>query len=532
MEETYDYIVIGAGSAGCVLANRLTESGRFRVLLLEAGPSDRNPVIHMPAGSPRLYRSAVDWSYYTEPQQALNGRRIYCPRGKTLGGSSSLNTMIYMRGRREDYDSWQQLGNPGWGYEQVLPYFKKSESYPGADPAFHGADGPLHVEKSNARYQNPLWTAFVAAGKEMGYEENTDFNAEKQEGFGLFDMTTREGRRQSTATAFLKPALKRSNLVVHTQSLVRYLIMEGMRAVGVEYKRGSESVRAYAAREVILAAGALNSPQILMRSGIGPAGHLREMGLQVLHDLPAVGQHLQDHPFAMLAWRCKPGAKGTLNTADTPWNILRYLMAKKGPLAAAFPAAGAFIRTQKDELLPDIELHFIAAWADDLHDYARRPRSQGYMITASLLRPHSKGSVHLSAPDPSAPPLIDPRLLGHEDDMRRMVAAFHFVQALGESEAFSPWRGHTEIPRKNLQETEDITHFLRERSATTYHPVGTCRMGQGADAVVDHRLKVHGIEGLRVADASVMPHIVAGNTNAPVIMIAEKAADAILADTY
>ena len=515
----YDYVIVGAGSAGCVLANRLTEDPHTRVLLLEAGGPDKKQEISIPAAFGKLFKTECDWAYYTEPQQRLFGRRLYWPRGKMLGGSSSMNAMIYVRGHRSDYDGWRDLGNEGWGFADVLPYFKKAEHQERGASEYHGTGGPLNV--ADLRTINPLSRAFVMAGFELGHPLNDDFNGPGQEGFGFYQVTQKGGRRCSAAAAYIKPALRRPNLTVRTHAQVTRLLLEGTRAAGVEYVQDGRTEQARAGREVILSGGAINSPQLLMLSGVGPADHLKHLGIAPVIDLPGVGRNLQDHPIVPVAYACTRPV--SLATAEAKLNIVNYLLFKKGPLTSNVAEAGGFVRTDARLPVPDLQFHFGPVYYLD-HGFTR-PEGHGFTIGPTLIRPQSRGHITLRSGDPLDPPSIQPHYLESPADLRTLVEGVKLAQELARTEALSGYRGAAVFEK--LETTEDIVGHIRRTIETLYHPAGTCRMGQDPLAVVDAQLRVHGVEALRVVDASIMPDIVGGNTNAPVIMLAEKAADSI-----
>jgi len=513
----FDYIIVGAGSAGCVLANRLTENPNHQVLLLEAGGKDWHPFIHMPAGLAKLIGlDFLNWSYETEPEPEMNGRRMYWPRGKVLGGSSSINAMCYCRGHRKDYDSWEQTGASGWGFHEVLPYFIKSEDQENGASAYHGTGGPLSVQ--NLRYTNPLSQVFIDAANQAGYDRTDDFNGPHQRGFSFYQVNQRSGLRCSTAVAYLKPALGRPNLTVSTHSHAERILLDGMQANGVAYRHKGKSLSATAGH-VILAGGAINSPQLLMLSGIGPADHLESVGIGVQLDLPGVGRNLQDHLDACTLVHCKqPITYDQLNEIAVG---LRYLFGRKGPGSSNVAEAGGFIvsRHATDDR-PDIQMHFVPALLDN-HGRNILP-GHGMTIHACTLRPESRGELTLKSADPMEPPALQPRYLSAVADRQMMLECVRLSRDIFAQNAFSPYAGEELFPGPGAQSEEAIYDFIRNRAESIYHPVGTCKMGIDEMAVVDPSLNVRGMEGLSVVDASVMPTLVSGNTNAPTIMIAEK----------
>lgn len=519
----YDFVIVGAGSAGCVLANRLTEDPQNTVLLIEAGGSDKRQEISIPAAFSKLFKTSYDWAYETEEQPQLNNRRLYWPRGKMLGGSSSLNAMIYIRGHRQDYDGWAALGNAGWSFDEVLPYFKKGENQERGESTYHGVGGPLNV--SDLRTINPLTQAFVQAAQETGLKLNPDFNGNNPEGVGFYQVTQKWGARASTATAYLKPALKRPNLAVITGCQVTRLLVEDKKVVGVAYRQNGAVKQMKARREVILCGGAINSPQLLMLSGLGPAEHLRSLGIEVIVDLPGVGQNLQDHLVTGVAYTSSQPV--SLADAEKPRNIASYLLFRKGPLASNVAEAGGFVKVQPETPVPDLQFHFAPVYFIN-HGFIR-PQGHGYMIGPTLIHPKSRGCIELNSADPLAAPRMQPQYLSDPADWAVMLAGFKLARQIGAARAFDAYRQEEYLPGSAAQDEEAIREHIRNYSETLYHPTGTCKMGSDELAVVDDRLRVKGVESLRVVDASIMPEIVGGNTNAPVIMIAEKAADLIKA---
>jgi choline dehydrogenase len=527
--DSFDFIVAGAGAAGCVLANRLTGSGRHSVLLLEAGGEDSSPWIHIPLGYGKHFTNpAVNWLYASEPQAGAGNRRIGQPRGKVLGGSSSINGLLYIRGQREDYDRWRDAGNAGWGYADVLPYFRKAEDQQRGADEYHGVGGPLSV--SDPAEPHPLADAWLAAAEECGYRRNRDFNGATQEGFGYNQWTLRKGFRSSAATAYLRPARRRANLTVLTRAHATRVLFTGTRATGIEYLRGGSLYSATARREVILAGGSFNSPQLLQLSGIGPGPLLQEFGIGVVADLP-VGCNLQDHYTARLAYECTGG--WTINeVVGNFWKGLaaaaRYALFRSGPLAMGSSYATGFIRADPASSTPDVQtsisLFSSDRAGDKLHSFP------GFSLAARLLRPESRGTVFIQGTDPLRPPAIRPNYLSSEKDCAVLLAGVKAMRRLTRTAALRPYIVREHDPGASCASDADLVDFLRLRGGIAYHPVGTCRMGADAAAVVDDRLRVRGIAGLRVVDASIMPTLVSGNTFAPTVMIAEKGADMILAD--
>ncbi|KFN50955.1 GMC family oxidoreductase [Arenimonas composti] len=523
----YDYIIVGAGSAGCVLANRLSEDPDCRVLLLEAGPSDWHPFIHMPAGLSKLVnRKGVNWDYDTAPQPQLDGRRLWWPRGKVLGGSSSINAMCYIRGHAGDYDEWARMGAEGWNWDGVLPYFRRSEGNVRGGDALHGGDGPLTV--SDPTHRNPLSEAFLQAAREAGHAPSDDFNGPRQDGFGWYQTTTRAGSRCSSAKAYLKPARARPNLKVVTGAAAARVTFRDGRADGVVYNAGGRAFHAQAAREVLLSGGAINSPQLLMLSGIGPADELRRHGIDVVADLPGVGANLQDHLDICTLQRCTRGL--SYDQLSDVSVALQYYLLGKGPGTSNIAEAGGFLRSRlAEDERPDMQFHFVPAQLDD-HGRNRLP-GNGYTLHACGLRPRSRGRLSLVSANPGDKPHIDAGYLTDPEgfDLKTMVEAVHLSREILAQPAFAPFRGDEIYPGAGVRDEAGIVAFIRRKAESVYHPVGTCRMGpaDAADSVVDPQLRVRGVAGLRVIDASVMPRLVGGNTNAPTMMIAERAADLI-----
>lgn len=521
----YDFIVIGAGSAGCVLANRLSKNARHQVLLLEAGGPDKKQEIRIPAAFSKLFKTEVDWNYETEPQAHVANRRMFWPRGKVLGGCSSINAMIYQRGHAENYNEWAELGNEEWGYEDVLPYFTKMENQERGVDAYHDVGGELNV--ADLRIQNPLTTAFLDGAKTAGLGHNNDFNGAAQEGVGLYQVTQKDGRRHSSADAFLKPILKRSNLQTETNALATRLLFEGSRCVGVEYEQGGKRHKATVSKAVVVSGGAINSPHLLMLSGVGDAEALAEHGIASVTHLPGVGQNLQDHLVYPVIYRMRE--KGvSLDGAETIGNLLRFLFRKRGALTSNVAESGGFITLFEAARYPELQLHIGVAY---FLNHGLNPVDwDAITLGPTLVAPLSRGEIRLRSADPHAYPLIQPNYFSHERDMQVLVEGVRIVRKIYETPAFDPYRGEEMIPGKSAQTDEEIAADIRQNVETIYHPVGTCKMGGDPMAVVSSRLKVHGLEGLYVADASIMPVIVNANTNAPSMMIGEKASDMILAD--
>jgi choline dehydrogenase len=526
----FDYVIVGAGSAGCVLANRLSVDGKNSVLLLEAGPKDTNLWIHVPLGYGMLFKNkTVNWMYQTEPEPGLGGRTVFQPRGKVLGGSSSINGLLYVRGQHEDYDRWRQQGNAGWGFDDVLPYFKKAEHQQRGADDFHGVGGPLTV--SDLGHPDPLSAAFIAAAAESGLPLNPDFNGASQEGAGFFQTTTRRGRRASTAVAYLRQAKSRKNLQVETSALAQRLVFDGRRATAVEYRKAGSLRIARTRKEILVCGGAYNSPQLLQLSGVGPAELLRKHGIDVVLDAPGVGHDLQDHMQVRVVMRC--AKRITLNDiVNHPVRRIlagaRYAAFRKGPLTIAAGTSGAFFKTNPRLATPDIQIHFLPFSTDKmgekLHSFS------GFSASVCQLRPESRGSLRIRSADPTAPPEIRINYLATEVDRTANIEGLKILRKILQAPALKSYVVEEVDPGAKISTDEELLNFCRARGSTIYHPTSTCRMGSDPLAVVDQRLRLRGIEGLRVVDASVMPDLVSGNTNAAIIMIAEKASEMILED--
>ncbi len=519
----YDYIVVGAGASGCVVASRLSEDPAVRVLLLEAGGPDKSPLIHLPAGFTKLTGPKVNWGFHTVPQKHVNSRKMHYPQGRTLGGSTSINAMIYIRGHRLDYDEWETLGCDGWGYEDVLPYFRRPEHNERFVNRYHGQGGELNV--ADQTQHNVLSRAFVRAAQEVGIPYNPDFNGEHQGGAGFYQVTQRNVRRESAATAFIRDQQQRDNLEVRTHAQACKIVLENGRAVGVTYlHRKKHTVTVRAERGVVLSGGAVNSPKLLLLSGIGLADELLPLGIRCEHDLPGVGKNFHDHMDVYLAAEC---SRPVSYNGQDRWDRairhgLQYLLYKTGPVSACVAEAGCFLKSDPCVRSPDIQIHCLPAY---VVDHGRmRIKGHGITINTCNLRPRSVGSITLRSADPLEMPAIDPNFLDDSDDLRVSAEGFRWGRRILEAPSFRPFIKRELLPGKKVQSTEDIAAYIRKWSKNDYHPVGSCRMGSDTDAVVDPQLRVRGLEGLHVVDASVMPRVISGNTQATSIMIGEKGA--------
>jgi choline dehydrogenase len=521
---TFDYIVVGGGSAGCVMANRLSENPDCKVLLIEAGSKDWHPYIHMPAGISKLVNiNSLNWGYYTEPEAQLNNRKLYWPRGKVLGGSSSINAMCYCRGHKKDYDLWESSGNHGWSFKDVLPYFKKSENNHRIINEYHGNSGYLNV--SDLKYHNPLSDVFLQACEESGYNITDDFNGSKQRGFGFYQVTQNNGSRNSSAQAYLSPVKSRDNLTIWTKSYCQKVLLEKNTAKGVEVIRSGKTQSVFASKEVILSGGALNSPQLLMLSGIGRTQDLSKHNIKTQHDLQGVGMNLQDHLDVCLVQSCNQ--KITYDTLCEIKAGMQYYLFKSGPGTSNAAEAGGFLKTDlNNEEWPDLQFHFVPAILDD-HG-RNRMKGNGYTLHMCYLRPESRGKLELASNNPHQPVKIYANYLTESNDWNYMKKGFEIQRQIFSASAFDEFRDKEIFPGDDIQSEKQIEEFIRNKAETIYHPVGTCKMGNDELSVVDGKLRVHGIENLRVVDASIMPTLVSGNTNAPTIMIAEKISDEIL----
>jgi choline dehydrogenase len=523
--ESFDYVIVGAGSAGCVLANRLTADGST-VLLLEAGGSDRKISVRAPAAFPATFQTSLDWNYMSEPEPALYGRRIYLPRGRMLGGSSSMNAMMYIRGNRSDYDRWAAVdGADGWAYDEVLPYFKRSERNAEIADSYHGTSGELHVTAK--RWLSPHWERFVDSAAGLGIARNPDFNGAQQDGAGVMQTTTKRGRRWSAADAFLQPARKRDSLEIATNAVAQRIVLDGNRATGVEYERGGKVKRARAEREVIVSAGAYGSPQLLMLSGIGPADHLREHGLEVKLDLPAVGENLQEHPMAFLNWRTRE--LPTLDDAEHPKYAAQWVATRKGKLSSTVAEALIHWRSEDSLPAPDFQIAFAPVYFWE-HGF-RKTGAPAMTMAAAYLAPSSRGSVRLRSADPGDHPRILNNMLSQDSEIDAVLRAIELIREIAATPPLAPLLGEELNPSAGIAGRDSLVSWLRATCEHEYHPSCTCRIGPPGEGVVDPELRVHGIEALRVADASVMPRVTSGNTHAPTVMIAERCADFALGRT-
>lgn len=527
MNQSFDYIIVGAGSAGCVLANRLSADPDISVLLVEAGPSDNSLFIRMPAAfTYAISRSRFDWGYRSEPEEHANGKRFPIPRGRVLGGSSSVNAMSFVRGQRQDFDGWAQNGLPGWSWDDCLPYFRKMETFSGGADSWRGGEGPLHVRAPEA--SGPLYQAFLQAAEQAGHALHVNTNGAQQEGFSAMDQTIHEGRRESSATAYLHPVRHRSNLTVHATCPTRRVVMESNRATGIDCLLRGREVRFHADREVILCAGAINSPKLLMLSGLGPAEHLRQRGIPVAADLGQVGQNLQDHVDVAVMVACTQPVSMTpaLRWQNKGLVGLRWLLTRSGAASTNHFEAAGYVRSAPDSARADIQYVFIPVLV--MPDGSPLPEPHGYQATAMLMHPASRGSVDLAGSDPEAAPVVHFNYLRDDRDVATLINGITHLREIFAQAAFDAYRGREVVPGAALATDSDLETFLRTNLRSTHHPCGTCRMGSDADAVVDGQGRVQGADALRVIDASIMPTLTSGNINAPVIMLAEKLADAIL----
>ena len=523
----YDYIIIGGGSAGCVLANRLTENGKFNVALFEAGKSSDIWKVKMPlAILYTMHDPKYNWKYYSEPEPHLHNRKLFCPRGKMIGGCSAHNGMVYVRGNPNDYERWASFGLKDWSYEKVLPYFKKIETWSEGENEYRGGNGLLPVNQS--KNKNPLFKAFINSAAEAGYEINLDMNGKHQEGFGMYDVTINKGERASVSKHYLNPAKKRKNLTIFTNSFVEKVIFDGKKAIGIKVKIKNKVEKIFVSKEVILSGGSINSPQLLLLSGIGPAGHLKEKGIKVIYELNGVGQNLQDHLETYIQQECK--TSDTLYSYVNKFNMLKigiqWFLNKSGPCSTSFLEAGGFAKSSPERKYPNIQFHFFPAFVID-HGLVE-PDRHGYQLHASPNHPKSRGSVTLNTSNPYDYPKILFNYLEHKDDLKQTIEAIDIARKILGQNSMKPFAGLETGPGINIQTYELFEEYIRSKAETAYHPSCTLKMGVDDMAVVDEKLKVHGVENLRVVDASVMPEITSGNLNAPTLMIAERASEFIL----
>lgn len=528
----FDYVVVGAGTAGCVLANRLSEDQANHVCLIEAGPKDSHPFIHVPAlVAAAMVKPGIVWGYWSAPQRGLNGRKVPIPRGRVLGGTSSINGMVYIRGNPRDYDDWAAMGNRGWSYQEVLPYFVRSENNEAfSGSPYHGKGGPMNV--LSIKRPNPLNAAFWEAMQSLQFRRNDDFNGADTEGYGPRQGTIKDGRRESGVTAFLRPAINRTNLTVLTKALVTGIALQNRRATGVEIQQGGETRRIGVRREVILSGGSIGSPQILLLSGIGDGAALQALGIPVRHNLPGVGANYHDHVASSVLMRTSNSTSYGISLKALPrgaWNVFQYLFARKGPFASNVFESHAFVKTTSGLDRPDTQIVFQPARRNQ--STFPLPLGHGYNISVVLLYPKSRGRVALSSPDPHEAPVIDPNILGVPEDFDPLVRGLKLARKILAAPAFAPYNGTEFLPGPKVESDDEFEGYLRDTTATVFHPAGSCRMGVDDPAVVTPELRVRGVDGLRVADASIFPRLMGGNTNAPVVMVAEKAADMILGRT-